>query len=166
MKTTLNKIRAHSPCKSGWKKLLSKQEQDIERAYSTGLAEGERLAIEQEPQQEPMKLVEQHWSDCAVHNAPAYPKGDCTCGVSASSLAPHPIIGLQAVHDAITVNPSLAEEPGAAEEEDAYRKQWVGLTDEELMDMMGYGKQYGHIPQYARNFVDAIEDKLKEKNHD
>lgn len=20
-----------------------------------------------------------HWSDCAVHNEPAYPKGDCTC---------------------------------------------------------------------------------------
>ena len=45
------------------------------------------------------------------------------------------------------------------------KREWVGLTDEELMDMMGYGKQYGYIPQYARNFVDAIEAKLKEKNH-
>jgi hypothetical protein len=29
------------------------------------------------PQQEPVK----HWSDCAVHNAPAYPAGECDCGV-------------------------------------------------------------------------------------
>ena len=24
----------------------------------------------------------QHWSDCAVHNAPAYHKGECDCGVA------------------------------------------------------------------------------------
>jgi hypothetical protein len=40
---------------------------------------------------------------------------------------------------------------------------WVGLTDEEIMEMLDYG-QYGNVPQYARNFVDAIEAKLKEKN--
>jgi hypothetical protein len=45
-----------------------------------------------------------------------------------------------------------------------YKKPWVGLTDEEVMEMMGYDKQYGHIPQYARNFVEAISAKLKEKN--
>lgn len=22
-----------------------------------------------------------HWSDCAVHNEPAYPNGECDCGV-------------------------------------------------------------------------------------
>ena len=22
----------------------------------------------------------QHWSDCAVHSEPAYPKGECNCG--------------------------------------------------------------------------------------
>lgn len=43
-------------------------------------------------------------------------------------------------------------------------KEWVGLTDEEVMEMMGYDKQYGYIPQYARNFVEAISAKLKEKN--
>ena len=21
-----------------------------------------------------------HWSDCAVHNMPAYPNGECNCG--------------------------------------------------------------------------------------
>jgi hypothetical protein len=30
------------------------------------------------PQQEPV----QHWSDCAVHNGPAYPAGPCDCGVA------------------------------------------------------------------------------------
>jgi len=43
------------------------------------------------------------------------------------------------------------------------KKEWVGLTDEEIMEMLDYGK-YGRVPQYARNFVDAIEAKLKEKN--
>jgi hypothetical protein len=43
------------------------------------------------------------------------------------------------------------------------QREWVGLTDEEIMEMLEYG-QYGRVPQYARNFVDAIEAKLKEKN--
>jgi len=43
-------------------------------------------------------------------------------------------------------------------------KEWQGLTDEEIMEMLDYG-QYGNVPQYARNFVDAIEAKLKEKNN-
>ena len=48
--------------------------------------------------------------------------------------------------------------------EQVEKRQWVGLTDEEIMEMLDYG-QYGRVPQYARNFVDAIEAKLKEKNH-
>ena len=43
------------------------------------------------------------------------------------------------------------------------QRTWVGLTDEEIIEMLNYGK-YGHVPQYVRNFVDAIEAKLKEKN--
>jgi hypothetical protein len=42
-------------------------------------------------------------------------------------------------------------------------RTWVGLTDKEIIEMLNYGK-YGHVPQYVRNFVDAIEAKLKEKN--
>lgn len=42
-------------------------------------------------------------------------------------------------------------------------REWVGLTDDEIMQMLDYG-QYGRVPTYARNFVDAIEAKLKEKN--
>ena len=46
---------------------------------------------------------------------------------------------------------------------DVIELPWVGLTDEEIMEMLDYGK-YGRVPQYARNFVDAIEQALKEKN--
>ena len=28
----------------------------------------------------PKEQATQHWSDCAVHNEPAYPKGECDCG--------------------------------------------------------------------------------------
>jgi hypothetical protein len=42
-------------------------------------------------------------------------------------------------------------------------KEWQGLTDEEIAEILDYGK-WKHVPQYARNFVDAIEAKLKEKN--
>ena len=41
--------------------------------------------------------------------------------------------------------------------------EWQGLTDDELREMLGYGKG-GYIAEYTRNFVDAIEAKLKEKN--
>jgi len=43
------------------------------------------------------------------------------------------------------------------------QRKWVGLTEEEIKEMLDYG-QYGRVPQYARNFVDAIEAKLREKN--
>ena len=29
-----------------------------------------------------MKQESVHWSDCAVHNGPAYPAGECDCGVA------------------------------------------------------------------------------------
>ena len=51
----------------------------------------------------------------------------------------------------------------AAAQRQSVRSTWVGLTDEEIMEMLDYG-QYGRVPQYARNFVDAIEAKLKEMN--
>ena len=44
-----------------------------------------------------------------------------------------------------------------------FKDEWQGLTDEEIMELLDYG-QYGRVPEYARNFVDAIEAKLKEKN--
>ena len=34
------------------------------------------MSIYKEPEQEPVA----HWSDCAVHSEPAYPKSECDCG--------------------------------------------------------------------------------------
>ena len=33
------------------------------------------------PAKQRMAADKLHWSDCAVHNAPAYPAGECDCGV-------------------------------------------------------------------------------------
>jgi hypothetical protein len=45
-----------------------------------------------------------------------------------------------------------------------YTKQkWQGITDDDLREMLGYDNG-GYIPDYKRNFVKAIEAKLKEKN--
>ena len=55
--------------------------------------------------------------------------------------------------------PALMEQAGWVR-----KREWQGLTDEEIMEMLDYG-QYGNVPQYARNFVDAVEAKLKEKNN-
>jgi len=33
------------------------------------------------PAKRQMAVDKLHWSDCAVHNAPAYPAGECDCGV-------------------------------------------------------------------------------------
>jgi len=35
-----------------------------------------------ERQSQPTEIAEGHASDCAVHNMPAFPNGDCDCGVS------------------------------------------------------------------------------------
>jgi len=40
---------------------------------------------------------------------------------------------------------------------------WQRLTDDELREMLGYGKSE-YIADYKRNFVNAIEAKLREKN--
>ncbi len=54
--------------------------------------------------------------------------------------------------------PALMEQAGWVR-----KREWQGLTDEEIIELLDYG-QYGRVPEYARNFVDAIEAKLKEKN--
>ncbi len=38
--------------------------------------ENERLGLYKDAYAEPVA----HWSDCAVHSEPAYPKGKCDCG--------------------------------------------------------------------------------------
>ena len=46
------------------------------------------------------------------------------------------------------------------------KKEWVGLTDEEILDIVGRaGAGYpAVVPPYTRGLFKKIEDKLKEKN--
>jgi hypothetical protein len=72
-----------------------------------------------------------------------------------------PLFNQRAVDDDL----KAAEDwPNAHSMTPLYTKQeWQRLTDDELREMLGYGKG-GYIAEYTRNFVDAIEAKLKEKN--
>ena len=49
----------------------------------------------------------QHWSDCAVHSAPAYPAGECDCGGYTSPPASKPWVGLteKEVYDLADADP-------------------------------------------------------------
>jgi len=44
------------------------------------------------------------------------------------------------------------------------KKEWVGLTDEEIKDIVGRNDPDG-IGQYTRDLIGKIEAKLKEKNN-
>ena len=44
--------------------------------HSKPIAAIKEALAQPEQEQEPVA----HWSDCAVHNEPAYPKGECDCG--------------------------------------------------------------------------------------
>jgi hypothetical protein len=50
--------------------------EDIERRQGGGFPAKRQMAMD--------KL---HWSDCAVHNGPAYPAGECDCGVAQEPVA-------------------------------------------------------------------------------
>jgi hypothetical protein len=43
-------------------------------------------------------------------------------------------------------------------------KLWVGLTDEEIKDIVGRSNGSGGIGAYTRKLFKQIEDKLREKN--
>ena len=45
----------------------------------------------------------------------------------------------------------------------AVQREWVGLTDEEIKDIVGRNDP-GGIGRYTRDLFKKIEDKLKEKN--
>ena len=79
----------------------------------------------------------EHFSDCAVYNEPAYPKGECDC-------KPTKLINVNGV----------LEQAGYVK-----KKEWVGLTHTELEDCILSSKWATWI-EVGR----AIEAKLKEKN--
>ena len=97
-----------------------------------------------QPEQKPVA----HWSDCAVHSEPAYPKGECDCG------------GIVAVADYTALSDkyvALSDKYVALKAQ----RTWVGLTDEEIAQ----GCKESWVTEQAwQSAVWWAEDKLKEKN--
>jgi hypothetical protein len=89
-----------------------------------------------------------HWSDCAVHSEPAYPKGECDCG------------GIVAVADYTALSDkyvALSDKYVALKAQ----RTWQGLTDEEIAQ----GCKESWVAEQAwQSAVWWAEDKLKEKN--
>jgi hypothetical protein len=106
----------------------------------------EALAQEQEPVA--------HWSDCAVHSEPAYPKGECDCG------------GIVAVADYTALSDkyvALSDKYVALKAQ----RTWQGLTDKQTtqaIKSMPKGIKGWMIDWDLHDFSKAIEAKLKEKN--
>jgi len=134
-----------------------------------------RQAIEQAEKQE----VE-HYSDCAVHNEPAYPKGECDCKTILPKLiATVPdnmqdwaeIDGTTAWHlmerhaDNWADIGKMMDEFVAAK---LAKREWVGLTDEEIKEIIRpFCKDDETAEMLIHVSMDeyrAIEAKLKEKN--
>jgi hypothetical protein len=108
----------------------------IERQLEVITAVKEALAQTQEPVA--------HWSDCAVHSEPAYPKGECDCG------------GIVAVADYTALSDkyvALSDKYVALKTQ----RTWQRLTDEDISEIVRGTHNTG-------SFVRAIESKLKEKN--
>ena len=108
----------------------------IERQLEVITAVKKALAQTQEPVA--------HWSDCAVHSEPAYPKGECDCG------------GIVAVADYTALSDkyvALSDKYVALKAQ----RTWQGLTDEDISEIVRGTHNTG-------SFVRAIESKLKQKN--
>ncbi len=108
----------------------------IERQLEVITAVKKALAQTQEPVA--------HWSDCAVHSEPAYPKGECDCG------------GIVAVADYTALSDkyvALSDKYVALKAQ----RTWVGLTDEDW-------KEIEDMPDTFDQGVAWAQAKLKEKN--
>jgi hypothetical protein len=130
------------------------------------------------PAKRKMAADKLHWSDCAVHNAPAYPAGPCDCGVLQEPVAWADLVkeaqqivkskflwkkfidGTPLANDIAcwmadfaqqhTTPPLPAQPP---------QRPWVGLTDDELADL--WYKESLDWMEFAR----AHEAAWKEKNN-
>ena len=124
----------------------------------------------------PSCKVTPHASDCAVHNAPAYPIGECNCeaqpeqkpvawrnaalrvGEDLCSVGPFGYYDMTAEQwldwalSVVTVHAPPASKP------------WVGLTDEEKSDLWCKSTGRDCVNEDTHVFADSIEAKLRKKN--
>jgi hypothetical protein len=137
------------------------------------------------PAKRKMAADKLHWSDCAVHNAPAYPAGKCDCGVAQepanylhavlSAFGPDAGISLDqkgwsqlhAAIKAVLMQPAqepemltIAYQSGYYDGKKAAQRPWVGLTDQESIDVIKKDNNY----KYPIQLLQAVMDALKEKN--
>jgi hypothetical protein len=96
-----------------------------------------------------------HWSDCAVHSEPAYPAGECDCGLVPVAWADKHDIEREG-HD-FYVNRQQPAKDGVPLYTAPPQREWQGLTDEEIKDILDCG---------SSNLVNIkkAEQKLKDKN--
>ena len=101
-----------------------------------------------------------HASDCAVHNGPAYPAGECDCGVLQEPVAyvTGTYVG-RFTYDLI--NRATILPIGTAFYAAPQQREWVGLTSEDTFEI---GERLGLSDIAWVDLMQAIEAKLKDKN--
>jgi len=96
-----------------------------------------------------------HWSDCAVHNEPAYPNGECDCGGYTEPEA----VAWMWKDGTLTSDPDFADGTWTPLFAAPPKREWVGLHEHELQ-VLEYNDPSGERLKLAK----AVEAKLKEKN--
>ena len=102
-------------------------------------------------------MTNQHASDCAVHNEPAYPAGQCDCHLSIESRLDE--LMTHAYQGSSEAAQEIANE--LIEKFDRSLR-WQSLTDSEISEVLG--SDIHAEPSSLLWFIRAIEDKLREKN--
>jgi hypothetical protein len=87
-----------------------------------------------------------HWSDCAVHNGPAYPAGECDCGAAQDGKCKYCVDGCIAC--------DARAQPA--------QRPWVGLTAEDFSAIKFPAEM--RFPAEFRAGARWADTKLKEKN--
>jgi hypothetical protein len=100
-----------------------------------------------------------HWSDCAVHSEPAYPAGECDCGLVPVAWADKHDIEREG-HD-FYVNRQQPAKDGVPLYTAPPQREWQGLTDEEIMSLLPGAVR---LPPGWVETVRAIEEALRRKN--
>jgi len=102
-----------------------------------------------------------HWSDCAVHNGPAYPASECDCGAAQEPVARvSGVYGGRFTYDPI--NRATILPVGMALYSAPPQRQWVGLTYEEIEEL--FQSAAGADEETVIRFARLIESKIKQKN--
>jgi hypothetical protein len=96
-----------------------------------------------------------HWSDCAVHSEPAYPKGECNCG--GFNPVAWLVEDVDGAHLYWTYKQPIGKEKWTPLFSSPSQRTWVGLTDSQR-------KEIERQSVYVDGAIRMTEAKLKENN--